>query len=1590
MSTIAAESGEEQALIERIFEHVATEDLTERDPAHLAAATRSLAELARGRAGKTVVAVFTPSSDTHGWTSPRTIVQICTDDSPFLVDSITEAISAIGYRVHLIVHPIVPAGTAAGASGEGSESWMHIEISRLADAAAHEQVRTTLERVLADVSKAVADWQPMRGVCLEVVDEITNSRPSTVPAEEAAAVAEFLTWLTHDQFTFLGYREYSLTHVAGEGGSQELALAPVPGTGLGILGEEASHVSRLRPEAQATAREPRLLTITKANSRATVHRSAYLDYIGIRTFDAEGNVTGERRFLGLFTSSTYAASVTQVPIVSAKVEAVIRRSGHSPSSHSGKDLHQVLETYPRDELFQDTVASLTSIAEEVVHLAERRRSKMFVRTDEFGRFTSVLVYMPRDRFSTAVRLKIEDLLRDAYGADTIDFTTNISDSPLAQVHLVLRMPRGQDLPQVDIAGLQDDLNRAVRTWDDQLVHLLREAHGEAVASEILADYAGAFSAAYQDTITPADAVNDLELLRSITGPGDVRVRLDQGDTWRFRVASHVEFPLTEVMPILTAFGVQVVDERPFPVTMTKDRHRHISDFGLELKTGENAAQFEEGFRAVWLGMAESDRLNSLIIDSGLTWPQVIVLRALGRYTHQVTPSNAFSYTESTLVDNPLMAAGIAELFDIRFNPGRDGEDTNAGDDAGAHLSARERAASDKAAALLTEVESVRSADDDRVLRTLIGTIQATLRTNFYAGLAEGKIGPDADGVFPIAAKIDCAAVPGMPQPHPMAEIWVYSPQVEGVHLRFAPVARGGLRWSDRKEDFRTEVLGLVKAQMVKNSVIVPGGSKGGFVAKQLPPPSDRGAWIEAGREAYRSFIRGMLDLTDNRDGAEVVPPPHVVRHDGDDPYLVVAADKGTAAFSDTANEISRDYGFWLDDAFASGGSAGYDHKEMAITARGAWESAKRHFRELGTDIQNEDFTAVGIGDMSGDVFGNGMRRSRHTRLIAAFDHRHVFIDPDPDPEGSFEERERLYFLPGSSWADYDPALISEGGGVFERGAKTVPLTPQIRTALGLADDVGELSPTDLIRAALRAPVDLVYNGGIGTYIKASTERHADIGDPAGDSVRVDASELRTRVIVEGGNLGVSQRGRIEAAKGGIAVNTDAIDNSAGVTTSDKEVNLKILFTDLIKDGELTLEDRNELLQEMTEEIAQQVLTTNYEQNALLSNTHVTAARMLPVHQRVIHWLEDRGDLVRSLEDLPDDAELASRRAEGKGLTQPELAVVVAYCKLALKADLTDSELADDPWFEGVLAEYFPTPVRERFPESLQGHPLRANLIVNEVANSLVNRGGMTFAYRAMDETGADVASIARAYSASREIFQLAQYTGAVGAADNTVPAAVQSELYMLFRRLLDRAVRWFLIYRVDFDLTDAIDTLTPVLERLRADLPRLIVGSEAERFHDAKRTYLDAGVSEELATWGAGLLAEVRLLDVIQLATAHDADPHEVARLYFRTADKVGFTALMGKVRALSQADRWDSLARSSLREDLYAVLTDLVGVILAGEDGDTAAIDLDAWFAAGGEVGRRALEALRGALVVDEPDLAVLSVAVRKLRTVVDRRRRG
>lgn len=1584
-----------QPAVQRMLRQLDGEEIQRRSVAELVSAARSLTGLAAQRsAAETQVEVLLPEPGAD-WEHSVTVVNICTADAPFLVDSVSAAVARHGLGMHLLLHPLVSVRRSeagelleTGVTGGTLESWIHLQLDRLATAQQAAELQAALQKVLADVHAAVADWRQMRRACLDIVTDLRTTPPTTVEQASVQPAVEFLNWLADDNFTFLGYRE----HVLEEGAEGELQLRALPETGLGILRGQTAAVSPLTPEAQRTARDPRLLTITKANSRATVHRDVYLDYIGVRTFDEAGNVTGERRFLGMFTSAAYNTSVLTLPIVAAKANAVVAMSGHTPTSHSGKDLLQVLEQYPRDELFQDTPEHLLAVATEVGRLRKRRRSRAFLRRDEFGRFVSALVYMPRDRHNTTVRLRIEKLLCEVFGTTRVDHTTRVGDSPLAQLHFVLRMPRGAAIPEVDEDALQAELEAVIRGWDETLQAELGEKYAPQEAAELLARYGQGFPEAYKEAVSPRDALRDIELMERLRGGAEFAVRLYSPETHGgekrvFTLASRQMHPLTEVLPVLTNLGVDVVDERPYRVTLSDGSVRYLSDFGLAAQTAPDSpafaawqdaawgGDFEDAFAAVWRGDAESDALNALVLHAGMPWEQVLILRAIAMYLRQIGSAFSVEYIEQALVANPQIARDLVALFVARFQPA-------AADAAGvaADAAVREPELAAVRERILAELDGVSSLDHDRILRAFVGVIEAAVRTNYFQRTAAGARKPC------LSLKLRCAAVPGIPKPVPMFEIWVYSPEVEGVHLRFGKVARGGLRWSDRREDFRTEVLGLVKAQMVKNAVIVPTGSKGGFFGKRLPDPAlGRAEWLEAGKAAYRTFIRGLLDLTDNRQGDQVVTPAGIVRWDEEDPYLVVAADKGTASFSDIANSISAEYGFWLDDAFASGGSEGYDHKGMGITARGAWESVKRHFRELGHDTQSEDFTVVGVGDMSGDVFGNGMLRSQHIRLVAAFDHRHVFVDPTPDAAASFAERQRLFELPGSSWDDYDRSLISAGGGVFPLSAKSIPVSPEMREALGLAQGVTKLTPGELKRAVLLAPVDLLWNGGIGTYVKASSESNAEIGDRGNDAIRVNGNELRVRVVGEGGNLGVSQRGRIEAAVHGVRINTDAIDNSAGVGTSDREVNIKILLGQLERAGVLDRSARNELLRSMTDEVGVQVLRDNYEQNVLLGNSRENAVEMLPSHERLIEWLEGRDELDRELEFLPSQQEVAARIEEGRGLTRPEFAVLVAYAKLALKHDLALTALADDPWFQHTLAEYFPRELRERYGDHLAEHPLRTEIIVNSVVNSMVNRGGITFAYRAQDETGASAEQIARAYVVAREVFGLADFVAAVEATDNVVPTAVQTELYLSFRRLLDRATRWLVQHDPEADIASSLAKFAAPVAEFVPRLGELLQGEELARYAAEVERLQAAGVPAELAARGAGLVHSLPLLDVVALSAAAGRELAEVAELYFALSARVQFDEMLQTVTALPQSDRWGAMARAALRDDLYAVMVGITDVVLRTTAAGSARERIVQWLAAGGATVQHALDESIAAVRAEggEP-LATLSVALRRLRSLV------
>ncbi|USQ75268.1 NAD-glutamate dehydrogenase [Ornithinimicrobium cryptoxanthini] len=1590
----------DDTLLNRLYRHVAHTDLMERDPAVREAIAGQMIALSKERpAGRTSVRVFNPSRAEDGWTSRHTVIQVVTEDRPFLVDSVLGELSLRGLGVHLLVHPQVVArkvdhGTepsdvdvAEAGPDDVVESWIHVEIDRLTRESSREDLEERLRKVLADVRRAWEDWPAMRERARDIIAELTAGVPDTVDPATVQPTIDFLTWLEDNHFTFLGYREYELVV---EDGVE--ALRSRPETGLGILRArrgEAPSVSRLRPEAVATAREPRLLTITKANSRATVHRPVYLDYIGVREFSEAGDVVAERRFLGLFTQSAYADSVKRLPVIGAKVRTIIERSGFASDSHSGKDLMGVLENYPRDELFQADTDWLVDSANEVLHLQERRGSRLLVRKDEFGRFVSLLVLMPRDRFNTAVRQRIETLVRQAYGAETVDYSTKVGESPLAQVHYVLRMPPGSDIPEVDAVALQARVQEAMRTWHEQLADVIVEHEEDETVGDTAASFSAAFPEGYKEDFDPATGYADLARIRSVVADPKRTMALhlyaEEGapaDQRRLKLYRQDAMTLTEAMPIFSHLGVQVTDERPYVVEEEDDEiAMRIYDFGLEAKdaqvwegddnrTAEQvAADFEEAFSVAWSRQGESDNLNSLVLDANLNWRSVVILRTLVRYLRQVG-SFSLEYLEEALTTNPHIARLLVRLFTVRFDP------STGADDA-----ARDESAAAVIDQIQDALQEVASLDQDRIIKSLISVVEGTLRTNFYQLDEDGRPKPH------VSLKLSPRDIEGLPEPRPAYEIWVYAPRVEGVHLRFGAVARGGLRWSDRREDFRTEVLGLVKAQMVKNAVIVPTGSKGGFVAKQLPDPSDRDAFLNEGVGCYKIFIKGLLDVTDNRVDGQIVPPENVVRRDGDDSYLVVAADKGTARFSDIANGVSRDYGFWLDDAFASGGSAGYDHKGMGITARGAWESVKRHFRELGHDTQTQDFTAVGIGDMSGDVFGNGMLLSEHIRLVGAFDHRHVFLDPDPDAARSHAERRRLFDLPGSSWADYDTALISEGGGVYPRSAKSVSITPQVREVLGLEDDVTEMSPNQLLSAVLKAPVDLLWNGGIGTYVKSEAESDAQIGDRANDAIRINGGDLRVRVVGEGGNLGFSQRGRIEAANAGIHINTDAIDNSAGVDTSDHEVNIKIALAPVVASGDMALEERDELLESMTGEVAQRVLRTNYEQNVLIGNARDHGGVMTPVHRRLMDHLAEHAGLDRELEFLPDDRAMEKLEEAGKGLTSPEFSVLVAYSKLDLKESLSESDLPDFPFFADTLRAYFPQPLNERLGERIGDHPLRREIIVNDLANSMVNRGGITFAFRCIEETAANIPQIARAFVVCRSVFDMAGFMEQVEALDNKVDTALQTKLYLEFRRLMDRSVRWFLNNQsLTGHLESEINRFTGPVNSIRPKIGDFLLGAEVERFQSQAAQARDGGVPEELALTYAGLLDSFSVLDIVELAEEEDRSVEETAALYYAVSERFRIDTLLNRVAELARQDRWDSLARGAMRDDLYGVLKALTRTVLSSTESTSGVgrAQLEGWAEANAEALTRVSQVLSSVDRLSSPGMGPLSVALRALRGLV------
>ncbi|MEV7604204.1 NAD-glutamate dehydrogenase [Paenarthrobacter sp. NPDC089322] len=1621
------------------YEHVADDDVRNYTPETLverARYHRSLAE--RREPGQAVIGVLHEAD--------ASVVAIVTDDMPYLLPSVTADIARDTAAIRLLVHPTfgvtrdpatnrlteihrgphrtaLPTGVEPSAAngpaepvatgleydgGPLTEAWLAVEIPRLPDEASADRLIGRLQAVLNDV-RAVAEDSP--AIQEELEREVAGLDGPAATDRSAREAQELLRWLGEGNFVFLGYRS------AGPDGHEARS-------GLGLLRNGA------RPELPPVQEKLPSLTLTKSTVRSSILRRSYLDEITLLTAHPGGAATNT--FVGLFSPSSTARSAQQIPVIRDTVEEVMRAFGYRPDSPHGKELLGVLEAYPRDELFHIEPQQLVLHAREILRLHERHSTRLFLRPDSYGRFMTALVFLPRRRYTTAVRLNIERELREAFGSDAIEFELRLGESVMARVFFRILLPAATaeggtpavvDAAVLNSTVLEQRIIAATRSWAEGLDEALQARFPREEAARLLGQWAAAFPASYKADYEVEDAVEDIgkfesfqaatsgarepdPLLTVYRRPGTAVLTEDA----RIRLYLTRPQSLTQILPFFHNLGLKVLDQRPFDVQRADGRQFFLYDLGLKYPRGVDpvatGALLADAFSAAMRGDAESDALDALVIREGIDWRSVAILRAYAKYLRQLGSTNSYGFIADTLRQNPTATHALLELFEAKFNPDSftpdlfdpgfmDPGPANSGVPEGdvfengtSELSHRTQAVHAARKKLAEAIDAVPVLDADRLLRSLASLVEATLRTNFYLEKPY------------ISFKLNPSSIPAAPLPRPKFEIWVYAPQVEGVHLRFGPIARGGLRWSDRREDFRTEVLGLVKAQTVKNAVIVPTGAKGGFFPKRLPDAAeDRAGWLAEGQESYRTFIRGLLDVTDNLvpdpDGGSsgrVVAPPRVVRHDGDDYYLVVAADKGTAAFSDIANALAAEYGFWLGDAFASGGSVGYDHKQMGITARGAWESVRHHFSELLIDSRAEDFTVVGIGDMSGDVFGNGMLLSNHIKLVAAFDHRHIFLDPTPDPAASYAERERLFKLPRSSWADYDPQKLSPGGGVFSRTEKSIALTQEVRLALGIEESTTAMSPPELLRAILTAPVDLLYNGGIGTYIKASTESHADVGDKSNDAIRVDAAQLRTHIIAEGGNLGVTQRGRIEAALAGVLVNTDAIDNSAGVDCSDHEVNIKIFLDRMISAGRMSAAERTGFLHSLQGEVGRLVLKTNDDQNVLLLNDKQLALEWSPSFERTMDWLEAVIGLNRQLEYLPSNQELRARVLTGKGLTTPELAVLAAYAKIELARELTDGGLADDPWFSQTLHDYFPKQVSERFGEHLATHPLRREIVATVVANDMINMGGISFAFRAMEETTVSAGAVARAFVVMRHIWDFDSVMGAIAKVPANTPSEHGAAVALDMRRLLDRSVRWYVTHDFrDKPVADALGRLERPMSVMRAGFTRFLHGINLA-YSQERLAYTDSvGIPHALGVRASELLVSYGLLDISAIAEELQEPVDAVAEVYFAVFERISAIPLLQHITMLPRDTHWESLARAALRDDMYLVLADMTKAVVRHTPRSSAAASdpverIVDWERGNIEQLTRIQETIQEAIKPGPVDIAALSVAVKLLRAMVRR----
>jgi len=1578
-----------KAFAAEVLDAMDFEDVRERRPAEVCAAIHcAWRHLQQREPTGPKIRLFNPRSEQDGWSSPHTVVLVLTEGIPFVSESIRLELT----RRNLVIHTLVsadfsverdhahtlrrihPGAARAVREGSAREALVYLEISRIGDRALLEEIESSLAAVVAEVTVVVGDFAPMTAR----VRALAQSLPGVsagVPEAEWTENRDLLEWLLAGNFTFLGYEALA---VDWRGGAPRVEV--VDGSALGLLrGRDTPAAGFLAEELAESAgagagRRPQLVFF-KSSRRSRVHRLAYPDYVTVSCHDDEGRIVAQHSILGLFTAAVYTMDPLGIPTVRSKVAQVMERSRPGVSSHRVRALRRVLEVLPRDELFQSDADTLLDTAMRIFLIQERRKIRLFIRMDRRRRFAFCLLYWPRDVYRTELREKIQSLLMDALGAGECEFTTSFSESVLVSTYFVMRLGPGARA-DFDVRELEELVKRVAQRWQDELQAALVDDCGEEIGGRRFALYAQAFPAGYRDDHDAPVAVADIRRFEALlASDGRLGVHLYRNGReaerqMRFRLLSPDRaMELSDVIPMLEDLGMRVLGERPYCLVRADRRSLWVHDFSLsyaladEIDVPAVAPAVEDAFLNVLAGRAESDGFNRLIVGTRLGWREVAVLRAYARYMKQLRYGFSPQFVAETLGRHLAIARALVSLFLARFDP------------AGAPEAA-ERARAEEAIAtgILSALDRVEQLNEDQVLRSLLALIRGTLRTNWFQREADGA------GKDYFSFKFDSASLPNMPRPVPKYEIWVYSPRVEGVHLRRGKVARGGLRWSDRAEDFRTEVLGLVKAQQVKNAVIVPVGAKGGFLPKRLRPDAPREEVQAEGEACYRLFVQGLLDLTDNVRAGAPVPPADVVCHDDPDPYLVVAADKGTASFSDLANEISARYGFWLRDAFASGGSVGYDHKKMAITARGAWVSVQRHFRERAVDVQRDPLTVVGIGDMSGDVFGNGMLRSRAIRLVAAFDHRHIFVDPDPDPGRSFAERERLFALPRSSWADYDAGALSAGGGVFARSAKSIALSAEMRRVLGT--DAAKLTPAGLVSAILAAPVDLVFNGGIGTYFKAGAESHADVGDKANDAVRLDAAQIRARVVAEGGNLGMTQRARIEFARRGGACNTDFIDNSGGVDCSDHEVNIKILLNQIAAEGDLTEKQRVQLLEEMRDDVATLVLRNNYRQVQAISIAEREAALRVNEHRALIATLEGRGALDRGLEFLPTDEALEERRSAGRGLTRPEIALLGCYVKGQLKLDLLASDAPEDPWLARYLEHAFPARLCERFRGALQQHMLRREIIVTQLANDIVDFMGINFVERVQQSTAAPPAAIVRAWAIASAVFELPGSWASVEALDGSVPAALQCEVYADLQRLVRLGTRWFLQNRRGaLDVAAEIAAFASPVRQIRESIGACAQGEQRSAWERRAGDLREGGLPEALAADFAGSSMLIGALGMVEVARNQGLAVGQVARVAFALNERLGFYWFGKQLTALPVQNYWQAMARESFLDELdwqvRAVVATAVRGATEGEHTDACVARWEAARAPVLERWRRVLAEIRGART---QEYAMFSVAVRAL----------